>query len=278
MLPEPPYPPDTRCKGWRFVLDHERILQSDTWALASLNQRPWLLMLWLVAWQQTPTGSLPDDHMLIAARIGLPLKEFAEQKALLLRGWVLHSDQRLYHATITENVLEMIERRNAEADRKAAYRLRQKEKVPDLSRGTGSGQATDSDGSDDTRTRTRTRTRTSKQESPPSLIEKELSKLSKKPLTLDDFLANCKSSGKKPIGDDDPIFDYADKTGVSEEMLYACWQEFKLRYIGNAKRYADWPAVFRNAVRSNWYRLWFLKDGEQAAWTTAGEQARRVAA
>lgn len=34
MTKSAPYPCDTRAKGWRFELDHERIRQSDTWALA----------------------------------------------------------------------------------------------------------------------------------------------------------------------------------------------------------------------------------------------------
>ena len=96
--------------------------------------------------------------------------------------------------------------------------------------------------------------------------------------TLAKFTEACKTSGEKPIPDDDPVFDYAEKVGIDHEMLACAWAEFKARYLPTAKRQKDWRAHFRNAVRRNWYGLWFLKEGERARWTTAGEQARREAA
>lgn len=121
---EPPYAADTRAKGWRFELDHERIRQSDTWALASPEIRPWLLMLWMVAWEQTPCGSLPAEPELIAARIGMSPRTFDKHATVLLRGWQCASDGRLYHAVLTERVRELLEYRDAAAKRKADYRAR----------------------------------------------------------------------------------------------------------------------------------------------------------
>lgn len=97
-------------------------------------------------------------------------------------------------------------------------------------------------------------------------------------VTLRAFLDVCKQQGIKPILENDPIFEYADKVGISEEMLVTAWDEFKARFLPADKRQKDWPAHYRNAVKRNWYSLWFLKDGEDARWTTAGEQARRAAA
>lgn len=169
-----PYAGDTRAKGWRFELDHERIRQSDTWALAAPEIRPWLLMLWMTAWEQTPCGSLPDDDELIAARIGMPLDQFQAARARLLRGWWQADDGRLYHDTMTERVLEMIERRDGERNRKAEYRARKQAELaaaqrqqaknrpdtspgsPDLSHGTDAGLPRDSGGSDATGTGTGT--------------------------------------------------------------------------------------------------------------------------
>lgn len=169
-----PYPANIRAKGWRFELDHERIRQSDTWALAALEIRPWLLMLWMTAWEQTPCGSLPQDDELIAARIGMPLDQFQAAKPRLLRGWWLAEDGRLYHDTLAERVLEMIERRDGERTRKAEYRERKKAELaeaernqrgnrprpspgnPDLSHGTGAELLGDSGGSDPTGTGTGT--------------------------------------------------------------------------------------------------------------------------
>mgnify|MGYP001767140498 CR=1 FL=1 len=92
------------------------------------------------------------------------------------------------------------------------------------------------------------------------------------------FLAACKASGETPIPADDLIHDYAEKVGIDQDMLATAWQEFKDRFLPTAKRQRDWRAHFRNAVRRNWFGLWFLKEGEAARWTTAGEQARRAAA
>lgn len=121
-MAEAPYPSDTRAKGWRFELDHERIRQSDTWALCPAEHRPWLLMLWMVAWEQTPCGSMPEDDSLICARIGMTPKAFSKAKASLMRGWWKADDGRLYHKVITERVLEMMEWRRKEADRKRGSR------------------------------------------------------------------------------------------------------------------------------------------------------------
>jgi len=119
-----PYPADTRAKGWRFELDHERIRQSDTWALTPADLRPWLLMLWMTAWEQTPCGSLPADDALIAARIGMAPRLFAKHRGVLLRAWWPAEDGRMYHDTLAERVREMMERRRKESDRKALARAK----------------------------------------------------------------------------------------------------------------------------------------------------------
>ena len=148
-------------------------MQSDTWALASPDARPWLLMLWTVAWQQTPCGSMPSNHELIAARLGIKLKDFQRIKEVLLRGWWQAVDGRLYHETITSRVLDMVARKDGERARKAAYRAKKEaerqhgdnagvpppsEDVPQLSRGTDTGQTRESHGSDATGTGTGTGT------------------------------------------------------------------------------------------------------------------------
>lgn len=156
-MPDPaaPYPSDTRAKGWRFELDHERIRQSDTWALAAPEIRPWLLMLWMTAWEQVPCGSLPDDDELIAVRIGMPLDMFQASKHRLLRGWWRADDGRLYHRVLTERVLDMLAKKEKERVRKAGYRARNASGKPrpsggspGMSHGTGTGQTPESHGSD----------------------------------------------------------------------------------------------------------------------------------
>ena len=195
-MQHPPYPATTEPGGFNFELDYERIVQSDTWALAvAPYQRPLLLMLWFVAWQQNPCGSLPTDDVLIAVRLGLSLDEFQQAKPILLRGWTEASDGRLYHPTLTELVLGMIGRKARETQRKAAYRQRQRE--GNLSRGTNVGQSgdgrgntpedtRDSNGSDDTTTTTIT---TTINESIPDGIDSVKTRKTTGALSLSDLVA-----------------------------------------------------------------------------------------
>lgn len=154
----------------------EQIEQSDTWLRArnGLN-RAYLLMLWAKAWSQKPCGSLPNDDELIALMLDMDDDEFAKRKAVLMRGWWLADDGRLYHTTITERVLEMLAAKNKERLRKAAYRARlsQGSDVDSaghggeshgnggMSHGTTQGQTGDSHGSDPGRDGTSTGTSTS---------------------------------------------------------------------------------------------------------------------
>lgn len=126
MTQPTPYPTDTRPKGWRLELDYERIEQSDTWALALPDVRPWLLMLWFTAWKQTPIGTLPNDDTLIAARIGMPLAMFTEHRHVLMRGWWLAEDGRMYHDTLTERVMDMLAKKEKDRARKENWRKGQK--------------------------------------------------------------------------------------------------------------------------------------------------------
>ena len=169
-----PYPADTRSKGWRFELDLERIRQSDTWALATPEVRPWLFLLWATSWEQVPCGSLPADDALIAARIGMAPKAFAKARAVLMRGWWPAADGRLYHDTIADRVRAMLDSKTKEAKRKAEYRAKMDAEraalaagqdkpgasVPRDNHGTDARQTRDSRGSDPGRDATGTGTGT----------------------------------------------------------------------------------------------------------------------
>jgi hypothetical protein len=99
--------------------------------------------------------------------------------------------------------------------------------------------------------------------------------------TLRAFIDSCRTSREKPIPENDPVFTYAESVGIAREMIAVAWGEFKRYWLdgeGKAKRRTDWRETFRNAIRQNRAGLWFLREGEQAKWTTAGEQARRAAA
>lgn len=121
-------------------------------------------MLWTVAWQQVPCGSMPSDDALIAARLGMKLTAFKKAKDVLMRGWWLADDARLYHGTIAERVLDMLGRKESDRKRKAEYRARMEAErkaaevssVPPMSHGTDAGQTLDSIVRDGTSTGTGT--------------------------------------------------------------------------------------------------------------------------
>ena len=110
-----------------------------------------------------------------------------------------------------------------------------------------------------------------------SIPVKKVSHGQKAEITLKQFLEECKAGGAEAIPMSDPVFEYAETVGLDDEMIAICWEEFKAAYLPGDKNYADWRAAFRNAVRKNYYKLWFVREGDQAAWTSVGEQARRAA-
>lgn len=91
--------------------------------------------------------------------------------------------------------------------------------------------------------------------------------------TLKAWLDDCKQRGETPIPDGDPVFAYCDRVGIGRNILELHWAEFKLRRMEAGKRQADWRRTFRNSVRDNWFRLWFMPPGRPAELTSAGRQA-----
>lgn len=104
--------------------------------------------------------------------------------------------------------------------------------------------------------------------SPP--VEKAIKAKGKK-LTFQQWIQSL-PAGQMAIPADDPIFTYAQDVGIPGNFLRLCWFVFADRYIDNQKHYSDWRAVFRNAVRGNWMKLWWI-DGGVYELTTAGKQA-----
>ena len=92
-------------------------------------------------------------------------------------------------------------------------------------------------------------------------------------ISLVEWLAACKASGELSIPKDDPIFDYADKQKLPIDFVRYAWLEFRRKYTENGKKQKDWRATFRNAVRENWYGLWFKKDDDFML-TTRGQQVK----
>lgn len=73
---------------------------------------------------------------------------------------------------------------------------------------------------------------------------------------------------------DDPLLAYVDNVGLPEDYLRIAVHVFDQRFKPTEQKQRDWPAHFRNAVQSNWFKLWWA-DGETWRLTTAGKQAER---
>ena len=103
----------------------ERVKRSDTWLRARNGAtRGALLLLWSEAWMQAPCGSLPNDDELISLIIDMDPAEFQSKRAVLMRGWWLAEDGRLYHDVVVERALEMLATKEKDRARKAGWRAR----------------------------------------------------------------------------------------------------------------------------------------------------------
>jgi len=79
------------------------------------------------------------------------------------------------------------------------------------------------------------------------------------------YLDECKAIGVKPIPDDHYIRTYAADSGISGEMLGLCWHRFVEEHTTGArkaKKYIDWSQTFANCVKDNWFKFWYVKDGD----------------
>lgn len=102
--------------------------------------------------------------------------------------------------------------------------------------------------------------------------ETETDSADKKPsaISLKKFLESL--NGEKVLPDDDPIFEYAERVGITKDALLICWTAFKDSYTASGKKQKDWRQTFRNAVRGNWYKIWFVKEDGTVSLTSNGRQ------
>lgn len=101
-----------------FMLNTDRLMVSELWALATGDEFKAAIGLWCRAWKQVPAGSLPNDEKVLAAFSGTG-KAWPKVRDMALRGFVLCSDGRLYHKTLCDDV-----KRAAEAKAKRRERTR----------------------------------------------------------------------------------------------------------------------------------------------------------
>lgn len=109
---------------------------------------------------------------------------------------------------------------------------------------------------------------------PPEPVKKPRAKSAK--VTFRQWL-DALPEGEDAISAGDPIFDWAKRTGISREVLKLCWEWFIDQYTGPraAKRYADWRQTFRNSVKGNWARLWYLDSEGDCRLSSTGLALQR---
>lgn len=117
-------------------------------------------------------------------------------------------------------------------------------------------------------------TLTTNQEPLTTTQESKGSQASRK-LTFDAWVEKIREAGEKPIPDDHAVIRFTEDAGIPHEFLAVCWEHFKGRYSGDQKKYIDWRKVFANAVRENWFKLWW-HDGNGYQLTTVGQQGMNV--
>ncbi len=85
-------------------LEFERLFASDSWVLATPEEKVAAMHLWCKSWHQVPAGSLPDDDRMLAHLSGTGPR-WKKLRAHALRGWVMCTDGRFYHPVVAEKAI-----------------------------------------------------------------------------------------------------------------------------------------------------------------------------
>lgn len=228
-----------------------------------------LYWLWAMADQHTEDGLLPGMSLRqLDRKTGVP----GLGSALCEIGWLEESDAGLRIIRFEDHNGSSAKRRSMDASRKASSRASSAE-PPAVVRAVSASDA------DKTKTRCGARERVREESNTPPIPPTGGGATAPKAEAIG-FPAWCalvKAGGQKLIPEDDPVFAYAERVGLPDDFLRLAWREFHDRYSDSTKpkRYRDWRAVFRNAVRGNWFKLWW-HDGNGYALTTAGMQAAKA--
>lgn len=94
-------------------------------------------------------------------------------------------------------------------------------------------------------------------------------------VTFAAFLDACQAAGESAIPKTDPIFAFAKDTGIPRDFLLLAWREFAGKHRDSGRLQKSWRAHYRDAVRRNWFKLWWFNGSGICELTTAGEQLRR---
>ena len=120
QLPEPLVPMEVDLRDMDgFMLNAERLLASELWALSTGEEMKAALGLWCRAWKQIPGASLPNNDRILASFAGTTLQRWRRIKDMAMRGFILCSDGRYYHRVLAEDALRAWGRKQVFKERSA---------------------------------------------------------------------------------------------------------------------------------------------------------------
>lgn len=139
--PPPPVPADTDLRHMPgYMIDVQSLLGSDLAALGDPAANWFAVLTWCASFHQIPAGSLPDDDTVLAylVRLGRDVRTWKRMREKgAMRGWVKHSDGRLYHPVVTETVLKLLGKSKAgKTAAEAKQARRNSQAVENVSSGT----------------------------------------------------------------------------------------------------------------------------------------------
>lgn len=106
MAPEPYTTADVDLRGMDgFLLNVERLLASELWAISTGEEFKAALGLWCRAWKQIPAASLPNDERVLASFAGVTRARWKVVRDVAMRGFDLCSDGRFYHRVLAQDAL-----------------------------------------------------------------------------------------------------------------------------------------------------------------------------
>lgn len=312
---EPLTPADCDLRNFQYMpLDCGRLRDSDLASESTGDEFRAAVMLWCASWHQVPAASLPNSDKTLAklAGFGHVVKEWLRVKAGAMRNWILCTDGRWYHPVVAEKAREawhskFVQQWKTECARIRKHASRHNVKdahVPEfgewMSQGCPIGQPvpvpedippkslaspcetpsnrTEQKGTEGNGLVNNLPTEGSASQGDGVPPEKPKRKARAAETTLDAFIAVCKASNTPIVPEDDAIHAWAESAGITTEMLNLAWAKFKTAHSGKPKKYTDWRATFRNAVKDNWYRLWYMAEDGQMRLTTNGKITQKVEA
>ena len=98
-------------------LEVARLRDSDLVALSTGDEFKAALLLWGASWGQVPAASLPCDDRILARLAGCAPAEFRRLRKMALYGFILCSDDRLYHPVLADLAMRAFAKRRGQAER-----------------------------------------------------------------------------------------------------------------------------------------------------------------